>query len=136
MGDRSNIIVYTNETRNPSEKVVIYSHWDGPDLILKLKKALERRKRWDDESYLTRIIVDEVIGGDQGEETGYGITGGSRCDNEYPYVHVHTRTQKVEVTRDFDGEKVVEGGSIPFDIFINQEDEFLLDLMKENSPSD
>lgn len=70
MGDRGNIIV-----KDDDSTVYLYSHWSGSDLPDVLKKSLERGKgRWDDGSYLTRIIFCDMVAGHEKGETGFGIS--------------------------------------------------------------
>ena len=71
MGDRGNIKIYEND---PECAVWFYAHWSGTELFGVLKAALARRQRWDDHQYLARIIFDEMTKGQQGEETGFGIS--------------------------------------------------------------
>lgn len=78
MGDRRNVVVeFTNGT-----SVALYTHWAGSDLPQTLAKALDRgRSRWDDPTYLTRMIFSEMIAAEAGDdvigvlmsETGFGI---------------------------------------------------------------
>lgn len=84
MGDRANIVVRDRWVKNPGEReaVVLYSHWGGYELPETLRLALAKRARWDDESYLARIIFDVMLEGAHGEETGFGIS--TRLpDNQY-----------------------------------------------------
>lgn len=80
--------------------VYIYSHWDGDDdinnspLASKLRKALARRERWDDESYLARIIVSEVVREDIDGDAGYGVAP-YPVDEEYPTIEVSMPKQTV-----------------------------------------
>lgn len=70
MGDRSNIRL----TYSDGQHVCFYTHWGGSELKDTLKAALQRgRDRWDDESYLARIIFSEMIKEDVDGLTGYGI---------------------------------------------------------------
>ena len=96
MGDRANIVVRQNkwEERPP---VFLYTHWSGYDLWKTLQTALAKRWRWDDQAYLTRIIMNEMQGDDHGE-TGYGIST-DPPDNSYPYLVVDVKEQKVYVTK-------------------------------------
>lgn len=84
MGDRANIVVRDRYVKDPGDReaVVLYSHWGGYEMPETLRKALARRQRWDDESYLARIIFDTMTEGDHGSETGYGIST-RMPDNEY-----------------------------------------------------
>lgn len=107
MGMRQNIkLEYSNsdakypETKKEVNVIYIYSHWQGDkeykdsELAGRLKKALERRQRWDDESYLARIIVSEVIRNALDDETGYGIQP-YEVDPEYPTIVVNLENQTV-----------------------------------------
>lgn len=79
--------------------IYLYSHWGGDEqykdssMALGLKRALERKERWDDESYLARIIFESVIGDEIGTATGYGLAP-YEVDPEFPTitVNLHLRT--------------------------------------------
>lgn len=89
MGDRGNIAV-----QDGGKRVYFYSHWRGSELPAVVQKALKREKRWNDGTYLARIIFDTLTEGQQGSETGAGI-GTSIGDNSYPIVVVDCDTMKV-----------------------------------------
>lgn len=91
MGDRANIAVV--QPRSES-RVYLYTHWDGYRHAEVLQRALQKRWRWDDPAYLTRIIFDELTKGDQGQETGYGISTTIQ-DNEHAILVVDTENQTV-----------------------------------------
>lgn len=93
MGDRANIVmVYDND-----EKIYLYTHWGGYRLATDLQHALIRgESRWDDDSYLARIIFSEMIQGEVLEETGYGISP-YMCDNEHPLIYVTPKKQEVSI---------------------------------------
>lgn len=94
MGDRANIVIETN-SGGKSAPLFIYSHWDGLyGMAEKLHRALKRKQRWNDDSYLTRIIVDEVLKGAAYPDTGYGISRHEQ-DNEHPFLCVDIAAQKV-----------------------------------------
>jgi hypothetical protein len=70
MSDRGNIIV-----KDGDDVVHLYTHWTGSDLPDVLREALRRgRDRWDDHSYLARIIFCEMVMGDEEGTTGFGIS--------------------------------------------------------------
>ena len=71
MGDRAN--VHVRESGEDSG-VYLYTHWDGYKLPQTLRSALQKKWRWDDCPYLTRIIFDETTKGQNGNETGFGIS--------------------------------------------------------------
>jgi hypothetical protein len=96
MGNRGNIrIVQDNDKK---EHIYLYSHWGGTELPLVLKKALSKKWRWNDTPYLARIIFDELIGSDQGKETGYGISS-HLCDNEHNILEVDCQENIVRVIK-------------------------------------
>jgi hypothetical protein len=65
------------------EGVYLYQHYDGYDLLNSVKRAMEKRWRWDDPEYLARIIFDEMTKDCHGEECGYGIGSDKHSDIEY-----------------------------------------------------
>jgi len=90
MGDRGNIAI-----KQSSGQVWLYSHWAGYTLPARLRAALARQQRWDDEAYLARIIICEAIPEKHiKDETGFGI---STCmqDNEYSILVVDIPKQRV-----------------------------------------
>lgn len=70
MGNGANILV----KKSYDDGVYLYTQWDGSNVPSILKMALNRKVRWDNAQYLTRIIFDELTDGLNGEETGYGIS--------------------------------------------------------------
>ena len=95
MGDRSNIYV-----TGDSFGVYLYGHYMGPEYISILASALKRGvSRWDDPSYLTRIIFCEMIKDDVDGTTGFGISSKLE-DNEYPILMVDCDTQTVSLKTD------------------------------------
>jgi hypothetical protein len=104
MGMRQNIALhfkdkeYGHSSKIP-QVIYIYSHWDGEEgmspLKLKLKKALGKKWRWEDDSYLSRIIVSEVFKDDIDGETGYGIAP-YPIDEDFPTIHVDLKNQTVD----------------------------------------
>ena len=70
MGDRGNAKVV-----NDGKSVYLYTHWTGSDLPQIVKAAMARgESRWNDHSYLTRIIFSEMIRGYEHELIGFGIS--------------------------------------------------------------
>lgn len=54
--------------------LVLYTHWRGSDIRQTLQSALKRgQERWEDPSYLARIIFCALIGSDSGI-TGFGLS--------------------------------------------------------------
>ena len=78
MGDRATVEIWNNAAAPKSEErpVVLYTHWRGSTLIQDVMSAIERRERWDDPSYLSRIIFCHMLNGSNdplNDSTGYGI---------------------------------------------------------------
>jgi hypothetical protein len=82
MGDRGNIQIHQPKAK---EDIFLYTHWTGsyinPTLALGLAKA-KASGRLNDPAYATRIIFDTLTNC-EGQDTGYGISLGSPCDNEH-----------------------------------------------------
>lgn len=94
MGDRANIAIQYQD----GKRVYFYGHWSGEDYAHALQRALAKRWRWDDESYLARIIWDEFER-QQGEETSYGIAPYAP-DNEHPILVVDVAKQEIRTEGD------------------------------------
>lgn len=71
MGTRTDIkLVYEN-----GGKIYLYSHWQYPDDLKKvIKSVLQRKLRWDDYSYLARMIFSAMVREEIDAETGYGLS--------------------------------------------------------------
>ena len=85
MGDRGNVRV---------GGVYLYTHWGGTDIPGDVQRALKTGWRWDDTSYLARIIFEEMVGDDRGTETGFGIDASEGVSNN-PLVTVSCNEQRV-----------------------------------------
>jgi len=98
MGDRGNIVIETN-----GDRIYLYSHWSGRDLPTILKNALaskQGRGRWNDESYLTKIIFGFMLeGNDPKDEIGFGIST-TLGDGEYALLVVNVDLKKVYLESD------------------------------------
>ena len=114
MGDRRNIVV----EHDNGLAVALYTHWSGSDLPQVLATALDRgRDRWNDPSYLTRVIFSEMIKDNVMDTSGYGVEPiaiGSdnyiEADPGYDIIVSIT-----DLTVDYE-----EIGTISFDQFIQQ----------------
>src|SRR5215831_4928797 len=100
MGMRQSIAMrYGGDGDSETNTVYLYSHSGGgygdSPLKEKLRTALARRQRWDDESYLARIIFSEVIKEEIEEETGYGLSP-YVCEEQYPTIEVDFKNQTVD----------------------------------------
>jgi len=93
MGDRAQVLI-------EDEGVYLYTHWEGSKLENTVKRAIGKRQRWNDPEYLARIIFDEMIGDDQGNETGYGI-GGTEHGDIRTLIKVNCANQTITI-----GEKI------------------------------
>lgn len=92
MGDRGNIKL-VGELNFPRE-AYLYTHWGGSDMKQILAEALEKsRSRWDDGSYLARVIFQTLIGKDDGV-TGFGLST-EPGDNEHPFLVVDVDANQV-----------------------------------------
>lgn len=98
MGDRANCVVKQNSYADNGE-VFLYTHWSGYELPAIVQSALRKRWRWDDESYLTRIIFNEMTKGHESTETGFGIST-VVGDNSYDYIVVDPKNQEVRFEDD------------------------------------
>lgn len=78
MGDRRNCVV-----KNGGDTVYLYTHWRGHELPGVVQTALKRgQDRWDDASYLARIIFCEMVKDSLMSTTGYGISS-RMVDSDY-----------------------------------------------------
>lgn len=126
MGDRCNIAVLPEwgaKAEGPQGvvapvPVVLYGHWSGDSYVEDTRRALAKRWRWNDDSYLTRIVYDQFVGDQAGTETSFGITAGSLSDNEHPILHVNVRTQRVSLHHDLVWDPPAEAG-VSFEDFAN-----------------
>ena len=74
MGDRGNVRIVS--AIEDATDVYFYTHWYGSDLQTIVAAAIaspQGQKRWDDESYLNRIIFEEMLKYASDKETGFGI---------------------------------------------------------------
>lgn len=107
MGDRANIVIVPGwEPRLP---VYLYTHWGGEGLPEKVSLALSPQQRWDDASYLARIVFDVLKGGDAEGFTGFGISA-VLTDNEHHLLVLDCGTREVVVLREADHDIGNPGG--------------------------
>ena len=76
--------------------VYLYTHWGAGQLPGIVKRALAKKWRWDDPSYLARIIFDVMTEGSRDEETGFGIST-SPAGDAWRLVEVDCAEQVVRV---------------------------------------
>jgi len=102
MGDRGNIRVIQTKnvekngkwTTKPGASIWLYTHRTGSDVAQVAHRALAKRWRWNDDTYLTRIVYDELAKGNYGTETSFGI-GTELGDNEHVIVELDVAKQEV-----------------------------------------
>lgn len=86
MGNRGNVEVKFKDAGS----IFFYTHWTGSELNEVVANALIRGKeRWDDDSYLARIVFCEMIKGHERELTGFGIAP-FECEEGSPKVIIDT----------------------------------------------
>ena len=108
MGDRGQVKVIQWKDK----PVYLYTHYFGSEVDEVVKRALRRKQRWTDGSYLTRIIFCEMIKGFEEDELGFGISAG--IVDHYVSVNIHVGNQTVEVVKH--GDTQFKGS---FEDFIN-----------------
>jgi hypothetical protein len=118
MGDRANVHVIDGDSH-----VFLYSHWDGPYVAIDVQDALKHYQRWDDGSYLTRIIFETMLKRATNPYTGYGISSLLE-DNEYPIVHVDITPQLIHI-----GKK-----KWSFQEYVDEEPEIIMYMMETETP--
>jgi len=106
MGDRAMAEIITEDG-----SLYVYSHWGGFELPDNAKQAImAAQDRWDDESYATRIIVDQLTKGGRDQETGYGLMLKPNAEDEYnndnPSVIIDLVQKRLSVFRDGDEEHI------------------------------
>jgi hypothetical protein len=85
MGMRRNIAL---DYGAKNGKIYLYTHWGAEGLEDVLAHALDRgRERWNDESYLARIIFTDMTKGVGDDLTGYGLSP-FECDPEFATLEV------------------------------------------------
>lgn len=76
--------------------IYFYTHWNAELLPQIIKDALIRgQERWNDESYLARIIFSEMIKDEVLELTGYGIAP-YPVDEQFPTITINLEHQTVD----------------------------------------
>jgi hypothetical protein len=80
MGDRGNVFIVQDSDYNrintfDKQGIYLYTHWSGSEWPALLAHALKVGKpRWGDDSYLTRIIIDQMFKNIRDDETGGGVS--------------------------------------------------------------
>ena len=117
MGDRSNVSIVGEW----DGATVLYSHWGGTGLFESVQNALHSdlaRGRWNDSSYLRRIIFQAILNEDGLNSTGFGLSG-QLPDNEYRVLVLDTSSQRAAfVDESHYDEKLDEDQGWTFEEFI------------------
>jgi hypothetical protein len=97
MGDRSNIVIEQAD----GGRIFLYGHWMGSDAINVVTQVLARRQRWNDETYLARMLFSKMTEGEPVDaETGYGI-GTYPADNDgYPFIVLKPASMTIFLEKD------------------------------------
>lgn len=77
--------------------VFLYTHWGSGEIEDTVRKALQRRQRWNDDEYLTRIVFSQMTRGREDEEFGFGI-GTSKHGDIDTLITLNVKAQTVTVT--------------------------------------
>lgn len=94
MGDRGQVKVI----QQPDAPAIwLYTHWGASELSTTVQTAIARKERWSDPEYLTRIIFCEMVKGQEGGSTGYGI-GIARHGDVWQVVTVDIPNQTISVS--------------------------------------
>lgn len=104
------------QVRIQDENVYLYTHWGADQLETDVRKALQKRWRWNDPEYLARIVFEEMIGTQRGTETGYGI-GHTRHGDIEVLITLNCARQEIEIM-DLDTNAIQ---TMSFETFVNQE---------------
>jgi hypothetical protein len=95
MSDTGNVFVVNHQgILGSKEGVVLYTHSEGQELALVVKKVLSKRVRWDDAAYLGRIIFCQMIKGKEEEDFGFGITN-EVFDAKRPIILIDVENQEI-----------------------------------------
>lgn len=95
MGDRGNVRLEYGEGHQP---IYLYTHWQGtflPQIVAEALDSPAGRDRWNDPSYLARIIFNRMTRGFEADATGYGISP-YQADWNHPDVVVNLEAQTVD----------------------------------------
>ena len=88
MGCRGTIEIWEHGAapKDEARPVVLYTHWGANEMEDDLRNVLSRRERWNDFSYLSRMIFSRMIRNNINGETGYGIMTDNAGDAEKEIV--------------------------------------------------
>ena len=107
MGARINFVFKDGS----DSSVVLYSHWGQDSWESDIAEALQHaRRRWDDSSYGTRMMISYLIQHNILDETGYGI---------YAVHGDNFDLGEQTVLIDFTNKTVTDNATVEWDAFIN-----------------
>ena len=117
MGCRGTIEIWENGAAPKDEEkpVVLYTHWGAKEMEDDLRDVLSRKVRWNDPSYLSRMIFSRMIRNDIDGELNYGILTDNVGDAQKEIV-VDCNRQEV-IVKELD-----ENVTYTFDDFIDNDD--------------
>lgn len=97
MGDRRMAEIITEDG-----SLYVYTHWCGSELPAMAREAVKKAKpRLGDESYWTRIVVDQLTKSGRDKETGFGLMLKPSCEDSYnrdkPSVIINAKDGSVTV---------------------------------------
>jgi hypothetical protein len=117
MGCRGTIEIWENGDAPKSEErpVVLYTHWGAREMEDDLRDVLSRKLRWNDPSYLSRMIFSRMIRNDIDGELNYGILTDNVGDAEVEII-VDCNRQEV-IVKGWD-----ENDTYTFDEFIDPDE--------------
>ena len=83
-GCRGTVEIWNNAAAPTSDEkpVVLYTHWHAKRMLGDLTTALQKKERWKDAAYLSRIIFCEMIRGNLNNTDGFGILTENVVDAE------------------------------------------------------
>lgn len=125
MGDRANIFAVDREASDDGtvQGIYLYTHWRGEGWPEHLRLALNTpaaRRRWHDDCYLLRIVIDQVFADLRDEETGGGV-GTVRTCAEYPTIVLDLHGQQVAFAAEgMEQSPSAWYGHLPFAEYIDQ----------------
>lgn len=120
MSDSGNIKIHQKfDSNDDAGPVYLYTHSLGSKIYGIVKRALSRNQRWNDPSYLARIVFCELVKGHEDKETGFGIsTKPFHCDHHI--IGLNCLTQMVTF-EDISGDV---SGYMSFEDFVNRKDKY------------
>lgn len=95
MSDARQVILWEAPERVPS--LYLYSHWGGASLAAKVSAALTSgQSRWNDPSYLSRIIFDHVTA-EADPVTGVGLSISPTISDYDEDIHVMLESKRIRI---------------------------------------